>query len=352
MLIASGGTYDNDTKRALLQREGSGMMTRAAMIERILGCCGLVLLAGHSGVNAQAYPSKIIRLIVPGPPAGGADILARTVAQKLTEAWGQQIVVDNRAGASGIIGTEFTAKAAPDGYTIMIGHSGTHAINVSLYPKIPYDPVRDFSPITLVAVTPNILVVHPSLPARSVKDLIAFAKARAGQITYASAGVGFSQHLAGELFASMAGVKMVHVPYKGSAAGMTDLIGGHVSLMFPNIPAAFPHVQSGRLRALGVTSLKRSSAVPSVPTIAESGLPGYEAVAWFGVFAPAGLSQDLVTRLNGEILRIIAQPDVREQITRQGGEPGGNSPVEFAVFVNAEIAKWAKVIKQSGAKAE
>ncbi len=328
------------------------MLTRTASIKSILGACCAAMLAGHTGAMAQTYPAKVIRLVVPGPPAGGADILARTVAQKLTETWGQQVIVDNRAGASGIIGSEFTAKAPPDGYTLMVGHSGTHAINAGLYSKLPYDPVRNFTPITLVAITPNILVVHPSLPARSVRDLIAFAKARAGQITYASAGVGFSQHLAGELFASMAGLKMVHVPYKGSAPGMTDLIGGHVSLMFPNIPAAFPHIQSGRLRALGVTSLKRSSAVPAVPTIAESGLPGYEAVAWFGIFGPAGLPQDIVSRLNGEIVKIIAQPEVREQITRQGGDPGGNSPDEFAAFVKAEIAKWARVIKQSGAKAE
>jgi tripartite-type tricarboxylate transporter receptor subunit TctC len=293
-----------------------------------------------------------VRIVVPGPPSGATDILARTIAQKLTETWGQQFIADNRAGANGTIGTEFVARAAPDGYTIMIGHTGTHAINISLRKSLPYNPVSDFVPISLVAIAPNILVVHPSLPAQSVKGLISLARARPGELTYASSGVGGTQHLAGALFCKMAGVEMVHVPYKGSAPGLTDVIAGNVLLMFPNVPAALPHVKAGRLRALGVTSLKRSSAFPDVPPIAEVGLPGYEAIVWFGVFAPAGLSPDIVKRLNGEIVKIIEQPDVRGLITRLGAEPVGDSPEEFAVYVKAQIAKWAAVIKESGARAE
>jgi tripartite-type tricarboxylate transporter receptor subunit TctC len=307
-------------------------------------------ISGHAA--EQSYPSRVVRFIAPGPPGGATDILARTIAQKLTESWGQQVIVDNRAGASGIIGTELTARAAPDGYTIMMGHSGTHAINVSLRKTLPYDPVKDFAPITLVATAPNVLIVHPSLPAKSVKELIALAKAKPGQFNYASPGVGFSQHLAGELFSSMAGIRMTHVAYKGSAPALTDVMAGNVLLMFSNIPACIAQVRSKRLRALGVSSLKRSSAMPEVPTIAESGLSGYEAIAWFGVFAPAGLPQDLVKRLHGDVVRIFTQPDVRDRIVQQGADPVGNTPEEFGKFVQTEIRKWAKVIRASGATAE
>lgn len=310
----------------------------------------MLSMSGHAA--EQSYPGRVLRFIVPGPPGGATDILARTIAQKLTESWGQQVIVDNRAGASGIIGTELTARAAPDGYTIMMGHSGTHAINVGLRKTLPYDPVKDFAPITLVATAPNVLVVPPSLPARSVKELIALAKAKPGQFNYASAGVGFSQHLAGELFSTMAGIKMTHVAYKGSAPALTDVMAGNVLLMFSNIPACIAQVRSNRLRALGVSSLKRSSAMPEVPTIAESGLSGYEAIAWFGVFAPAGLPQDLVKRLHGDIVRILAQPDVRDRTVQQGADPVGNTPEEFGKFVQTEIRKWAKVIRASGATAE
>ncbi|MPZ46923.1 MAG: tripartite tricarboxylate transporter substrate binding protein [Betaproteobacteria bacterium] len=315
-----------------------------------LSLFALALSISAVATHAQTYPQRVVRFVVPGPPGGATDILARTVGQKLTEAWGQPVIVDNRTGASGIIGTEYAARAAPDGYTLLMGHSGTHAINVSLRKTLPYHPVKDFAPITLVATAPNILLVHPSLPAKSVKELIALAKGRPRDLTYASAGVGFSQHLAGELFATMAGIKMLHVPYKGSAPALTDVIAGNVLLMFPNIPASLPHIQSGRLRALGVTALERSSVVPQVPTIAESGLPGYEAIAWFGVFAPAGLASDLVARLNADIVRILTQPEVRERITRLGADPVGNTPEQFGQYVQKEITKWAKVIKDSGAK--
>jgi tripartite-type tricarboxylate transporter receptor subunit TctC len=320
------------------------------MIRIIVFLLGLLFSFEHVGVFAQSYPAKLVRFVVPGPPGGATDTLARMLAQKLDEAWGQRFVVENRAGSNGTIGTDFVAKAPPDGYTIMMGHTGTHAINISLRKHLPYDPVKDFVAISLIAISPNILVVHPSLPARSVKGLIALAKARPGELTYASSGVGGTQHLAGALFAKMANVNMLHIPYKGSAPGLIDVIAGNVLLMFPNIPSALPHVKAGRLRALGVTSLKRSSVIPSIPTIAESGLPGYEANVWFGVFAPAGLSPAIVTRLNGEIVKIIKRPDIREGVSRLGGDLVGDSPEEFAAFLKVEISKWAVVIKESGAQ--
>ena len=312
-------------------------------------CCVLIAAAGHS--VAQNYPTRTVRVVVPGPPGGGADILSRAVSQKLAETLGHQFVVDNRAGASGIIGSEIVARAAPDGYTILMGHSGTHAINLSLRKTLPYHPIKDFTAIMQVANVPNILVVHPSLPARTVKDLIVLARAKPGQMTYASAGTGFSQHLAGVLFADVAGISMLHVPYKGSAPGMTDVIGGNVMMMFPNVTAALPHLTSGRLRALGVTSLKRSDTLPEVPAIAET-LPGYEATAWFGFFGPAGLTADLTRQLNAEMVKAVSDPRVRELIRSQGAEIVGNSPEQFLAFVNAEIIKWAKVIKSAGVPQE
>ena len=312
-------------------------------------CCVLIAAAGHS--VAQNYPTRTVRVVVPGPPGGGADILSRAVSQKLAETLGHQFVVDNRAGASGIIGSEIVARAAPDGYTILMGHSVTHAINLSLRKTLPYHPIKDFTAIMQVANVPNILVVHPSLPARTVKDLIVLARAKPGQMTCASAGTGFSQHLAGVLFADVAGISMLHVPYKGSAPGMTDVIGGNVMMMFPNVTAALPHLTSGRLRALGVTSLKRSDTLPEVPAIAET-LPGYEATAWFGFFGPAGLTADLTRQLNAEMVKAVSDPRVRELIRSQGAEIVGNSPEQFLAFVNAEIIKWAKVIKSAGVPQE
>ncbi len=312
-------------------------------------CCVLIAAAGHS--VAQNYPTRTVRVVVPGPPGGGADILSRAVSQKLAETLGHQFVVDNRAGASGIIGSEIVARAAPDGYTILMGHSGTHAINLSLRKTLPYHPIKDFTAIMQVANVPNILVVHPSLRARTVKDLIVLARAKPGQMTYASAGTGFSQHLAGVLFADVAGISMLHVPYKGSAPGMTDVIGGNVMMMFPNVTAALPHLTSGRLRALGVTSLKRSDTLPEVPAIAET-LPGYEATAWFGFFGPAGLTADLTRQLNAEMVKAVSDPRVRELIRSQGAEIVGNTPEQFLAFVNAEIIKWAKVIKSAGVPQE
>jgi tripartite-type tricarboxylate transporter receptor subunit TctC len=299
----------------------------------------------------QNYPVRAIRLIVPSSPGGGTDITARIIAPKLGEFLGQQVVVENRPGAGTMIGGEVVARAAPDGYTLLMGIS-TLAINPAIYRRVPYDALRDFAPISQVVALPNILVVHPSLPVKTVKELIAFARARPGQINFASAGVGTNPHLSMELFLSMAGLKMVHVPYKGSGQGVIDLIAGHVSVMTPSIITALSYVRNGRLRALGVTSAKRASGAPDIPTIAEAGLPGYEAVQWFGVLAPAGTPREIVTRLHGEIVRVLQVADVRQRLLQDGAEPVGSTPEEFGAFIRAETAKWAKVARDIGIRPE
>lgn len=308
----------------------------------------LVCVAATSAFAAPLdYPQRPVRVIVGGPAAGGADILARAVAQKLADNLGQQFVIDNRAGASGIIGTEMTARAAPDGYTLGVGHSGTHAINLSLHKSLPYHPLKDFTPLMLIAQVPNILVVYPGLAARTVPELIALAKAKPGQMTFASGGTGYSQHLAGVLFCDIAGVQMLHVPYKGSTPGITDVISGNVKMMFPNVTAALPQIKSGRLRALGVTSLKRSAVLPDVPAIAET-LRGYEATAWFGFFAPAGLPPALTRLINAEMVKAVNDPKVREAIQNQGADVAGDTPEQFRAFVAGEITKWARIVKAAG----
>ena len=304
-------------------------------------------LAGVS--HAQAWPSKPIRWIVPFAPGGTTDILARTIAEKLTPALGKPVIVENNPGAGGSVGATQTAKAAPDGYTIMGGTISTHAINASLYKKLPYDPVKDFVPITLIARVPNLLVVNPEVPAKNVKELIALLKANPGKYTFASSGNGTSQHLSGELFKSMAGVDMQHIPYKGSPPALQDVVGGQVTMTFDNITTAWPLAKAGKLRALAVTTAKRSPIAPDVPTLAESGLAGYEVGSWQGVFAPAGTPPDVVKRLNTEIVKIINMPDVRAKLEALGAEPVGNSSDEFATIVKSEVAKWAKVVKESGA---
>lgn len=304
-------------------------------------------LAGVS--HAQAWPSKPIRWIVPFAPGGTTDILARTIAEKLTPALGKPVIVENNPGAGGSVGATQTAKAAPDGYTIMGGTISTHAINASLYKQLPYDPVKDFVPITLIARVPNLLVVNPEVPAKSVKELIALLKANPGKYTFASSGNGTSQHLSGELFKSMAGVDMQHIPYKGSPPALQDVVGGQVTMTFDNITTAWPLAKAGKLRALAVTTAKRSPIAPDVPTLAESGLAGYEVGSWQGVFAPAGTPPDVVKRLNTEIVKIINMPDVRAKLEALGAEPVGNSSDEFATIVKSEVAKWAKVVKESGA---
>ena len=303
-----------------------------------------------SDAAAQQYPSKPIRLIVPFTPGGTTDILARVVGQKLGEAVGVQVVIDNRPGAAGNIGAEVAAKSAPDGYTLLMGHIGTLAVNPWLYAKLPYDPIRDFAPITLVAMVPSMLVVNPKVPAKSVKELIALAKSRPGQLNYGSTGAGGTPYLAVEYFKLMAGLNIVEIPYKGAAPLTTELMAGDISLTITGIPALLPHVKSGRLRALAVSSAKRSAAVPDLPTIAEAGLPGYEATSWYGVLAPAGTPREIIAKLNAGIVKGMKQPDAADLLTAEGAEPVGSTPEEFAAFVKSELARWGEVIRATGAK--
>ena len=313
--------------------------------------CFAIALAFSSAHAQSPYPAKPVRLVVPSAPGGGTDITARVMAPKLSEYLGQQVVVENRAGAGTMIGGEAVARAAPDGYTLLMGIS-TLAINPAMYRKVPYDALKDFAPITQAVALPNILVTHPSLPVKSVKELVAFAKARPGQIQFASAGVGTNPHLTAELFLSMTGLKMLHVPYKGSGAGIIDVIAGHVPVMTPSILTGLPHAKAGRLRALGVTSARRATGAPEVTTIAEAGVPGYEAVQWFGILAPAGTPRAVVERLHREAVRVLQNPEVRQRLVADGAEPVASTPEEFAAFLRAETAKWAKVVKAIGIKPE
>jgi len=297
---------------------------------------------------AQTYPAKPIRVLVGFPPGGNSDFVARAVGRGLGELWGQQIVVDNRPGAGGNIAADLVAKSPADGYTLLLGVFA-HAVNPSLYgSKLPFDAVKDFAPVILCVSSANILVVHPSLPVKSLKELIALAKAKPGQITYASAGNGTASHLAGELFDMMAGVKTVHVPYRGTGLAHTDLIGGRIVMFFAAMAGTLPNVQARRLRALGVTTLKRWPGAPDVPTMSESGLAGYEVNSWSGILAPAGTPPEIVTRLNTEIARIMRQKETRDRLYSFGAEPIDNTPAEFATYINSEIAKWAKVVKAAG----
>jgi tripartite-type tricarboxylate transporter receptor subunit TctC len=305
------------------------------------------LLAAASPAFA-AWPDRPIRLIVAFPPGGGTDIVARLLAPELSKRLGQPITIDNKGGAGGNIGTDAAAHAAPDGHTLLMGNIAPNAINVSTFKQLPFDPDKDFSPISLVAVTPNILVVNPAVPAASVAELVALAKAQPGKLNFPSAGRGTSSHLAGELFNAMAKVDMVHVPYKGGGQAFTDLLGGQVQVFFATMPAAMPFVKTGKLRALAVASDQRSATLPELPTIAESGLPGYSAITWYGLLAPKGTPREIVQRLNREINEILKQPATREQLLAQGFEPAGNTPAEFAAFISNEIVKWARVVKAAG----
>ena len=305
-----------------------------------------------SGAFAQPYPNHAIRLVVPFPAGGTTDILARDVAKKLTDTFGQSVVVDNRPGAGGNIGADLVAKAPPDGYTLLMGTVGTHAINPSLYAKMTYDHVKDFAPVVLVAGVPNVLVVNPSVPVNSVADLIKLAKSKPGAINFASSGSGTSIHLSGELFKTMTGVDMTHVPYKGSAPALQDLMGGQVQVMFDNLPSSLALIKAGKLRAVAVTSLKRSPALPDVPTVAESGVPGFEASSWFGILAPAGTPAPIVAKLNAEVNKWLQSPEGKDQLLAQGAEVAGGSPEQFAAHIRAETDKWAKVVKASGAKVD
>ena len=312
---------------------------------------GAAFLMGVPPVLAQDYPAKPIRLVVPFPPGGGTDFMARVIMQKVGEGMNGTVVVENRGGAGSSIGTDIVAKSPADGYTLLVV-SGAHAINPSIYSKLPYDSVRDFAPVTMFVSGPQLLVVHPSVPVKTVKEFIALAKSRPGQINYASAGTGTPPHLAGELFKSMAHVNIVHVPYKGHGTAYVDLIGGHVSVMFPNVSTATAHVRAGRLRALAVTTKTRTPAAPELPTISESGVPGYEVSSWYGLLAPAGTPAAIVTRLQREVAKVMHAPDVAEKLTSQGLDIVGSTPEEFAALIKTEITKWAKVAKASGAKAD
>ena len=316
---------------------------------------GIAVLAASffaaQSAGAQ-YPAKPIRIVVPFSPGGTTDILARAVGQKLTEAWSQPILVDNRPGASGMIGAEIAAKAAPDGYTVLLASVAEVAINQSLYTSMTYDPLKDLAPVTLAGFTPLILVVHPSVQAQSVKELIALAKARPGYLTFASPGNGSVQHLSGELLKTVARIDITHVPYKGGAPAVTDLVGGQVSMYFAGMPIVMSHVKAGRLRALAVTVTRRSPAAPEVPTMEEAGVPGFEITNWFGVYVPSATPKAIISKLNTEMSRVLSLGDVKQRLADQGLETVGNSIKQFDVFFRAEISKYARIIKQSGARPE
>ena len=311
---------------------------------------GLCTFAVAASAQTQAYPNRPIRFVIPYPPGGASDVTARTLGAKLSESLGQPVVIENRPGANGIIALENVAKSPPDGYTLLMANLGPNAINAVIYSKLPYDSINDFTPIILTTLVPQILVVNPALPITSVRELIAMAKAQPGRITFASAGNGASNHLSGELFRSMAGIEITHVPYKGDTPAMTDVIAGQVVMMFPTAIAATPHVKGGRLRALAVSSIKRVGSLPDLPTVDEAGVPGFEAVSWGGVMGPAGMPRDIVNKLNAEFARILKLPDVSEKLAGLGAEVVASTPEEFARYLQAEIAKWGKVARDAKVK--
>ncbi len=308
-------------------------------------------LLGAMAAHAQPYPSKPIKIVVPYPPGGFNDTLGRTLAAKFTEAWGQPAVVENKPGANTIIGSDYVAKSAPDGYTLLIV-AFPFAVTPSLIRNMPYDTVKDFAPVVLAAQSPNILVVNPDLAVKSVGDLIALARAKPDSLSYASTGNGSSNHISMELFKSLVGVKIVHIPYKRSAPAVTDLLGGQVQVMFDNAPNVMPQVKAGRLRALGQSGTTRSAIAPELPTLAQAGVPGYEVMVWFGLVAPAGTPREIVQKLNAEVLKILAMPDVRERFLAQGVEPLGSTPEQFGEHIKAQMAKWGKVVRDAGVIAE
>lgn len=313
-----------------------------------------VLLFASAGqsVLAQAYPAKPVRIVVPWTPGGTADTLARLIAQRLAESFGQQVLVDNRPGASGQIGTDLVAKATPDGYVLVLATTAPNSTAPSLYAKLAYDPHKDFAPVSLIALTFYVLSVNPHVPVKSVQELVKLAKARPGELNFSSPGNGTPNHLSGEMFKTQAGIRMQHIPFKGSAQAIADVIGGQIPLNFENIAVVLPHIKAGKVRALGVTSAQRSPFLPETPTIAESGYPGFEAVGWFGLMAPAHTPQDVVTKLNAEMVRILALPDVTQRITGLGAQVKSTTMAEFDAFNRAQIVKWAKVIRDSGAQAD
>jgi tripartite-type tricarboxylate transporter receptor subunit TctC len=315
-----------------------------------LAAASAAVLVVHAASAQSPFPSRTIRIIVPLAAGGPSDLLARTVGQKLTEAWGQPVVIDNRAGANGVLGSELVARSAPDGYTLLMGTNGTHGINASLYPKLPYDTINDFAPVARVGVAPYVLVAHPSLPARGVPELVRLALARPGQITIAAGGS--ASHLASELFKNMARINLLLVPYKGSSLAVTAVISGEISLVFGNIAQSVPQIKAGRLHALGVTSVRRAVVMPEVKTIAESGVPGFETSTWYGMLAPAATPRAVVEKLNAEIGRILQMPDVRERLAAEAFELPVDTPDQFAAIIKAELARWARLVKETGARIE
>ena len=318
------------------------------LIQKIL-FLGCLLFIGN--VYAQNYPSGPVKIVVPFPPGGTTDILARVLANELTKKWSQTVVVENKPGASGTIFSELLAHMPADGYTLMVTATH-HVINPSLYKNLKYNTRTDFTPISLVAGVPNVLVVNPAFPAKNVQELITYAKANPGKVMFGSAGTGGANHLSGELFKAMAKIDMVHVPYKGAAPALNDLLGNQISVMFDSIPGVLSHIKAGKLRALGVTSLTRSTALPNVPTISESGLKGFEALAWFGMYAPPQMSPDLLNKISGDVLAVLQSPQVKNQFSEQGADAGNMTQAEYAKYVDAEITKWAKVISDANIKAE
>jgi tripartite-type tricarboxylate transporter receptor subunit TctC len=312
-----------------------------------LGCAAIT-----GSAWAQQYPSKTVRWIVPFPPGGGTDTISRTLAQKLTELWGQQVIADNRPGSGGTIGLAIAAKLPPDGYNIVLGQLANVGIAPALYPKLPYDPVKDLQPVSLVLTSPLVLVVHPSVPAKTTKELIGLAKAQPGGITFGSPGNGTTGHLGTEILQHQAGVKMTHIPYKGAQPAFTGLLGGEIAIYMSSIPPAQPMISAGRVRAIGVTSAKRMTSLPNVPTISEAGVPGYEVTNWYGVMMPPGVPRDILTKVNADIVRILKQPDVQQRFAGEGGDVSPNTPDEFGKFIRNEIAKWGKAVKASGAKVD
>ncbi len=316
----------------------------------------LLILLPASEILAQtaagSYPNRPIRAVVPLAPGGGTDTVGRLVAAKLSEGLGQQIVVDNRGGGGGVVGTDLVAKAAPDGYTLLVGSITTNAVNPVLYKKLPYDHIRDFAPVSMIGTVPNVLVVHPGVPAKSMKEFLAYAKSAPGKISYGSSGIGSATHLSMELIRIMAGVSMVHVPYKGAGAAMADVLGGQLHALCSSLAGLLPHIKSGRVRALGVTTAQRNAQLPDVPTVAESGLPGYEVTIWYALFAPARTPQPILARLNQETVKALAAAELKERLTLQGLDVASSTTDQLDAFVKSETVKWAKVVKESGAQSE
>jgi tripartite-type tricarboxylate transporter receptor subunit TctC len=317
-----------------------------------LVAASLLTATGPAFAQAPTYPSKPVRLVVPFPPGGSLDIAGRLIAQKLTEMWGQTVVVENKPGAGGNIGADFVAKSPPDGYTILLGALSTHAVNPSLYKSMPYDAAKDFAPITLIAITPNVLVVNSSLPVNSAKEFIAYAKANPGKLAFGSGSNGSAGHLAGELFKVETGSDAIHVPFKGGAPATQALLAGDTQFMFDNLANAMSQVKAGRIKALAVTTAQRSSLVPDLPTMAEAGLPGFDISTWYGLFAPAGTPAPVVAKWNADVTRILNSPDVRAKLVADGAEPAPNSPEQFSQFIARELAKYARIVKASGAKVD